>query len=107
MTTCLNCGREIKGAVGRNCPYCGTQLKIGNITSKPIYSKYKHNYDSYSNKIIMASIIISTYGLLMYYGNKNSNPIKSKCALEGLRIGLFFKLLVIGIIILVKILKKT
>lgn len=104
MAVCTNCGKSYD-KIGRNCPYCHAPVALTSVTDSKSVSGYKGDYDGKSNTLMVLGVIISTFGYIYYFINRENYPIKSSSALGGALIGTVIKLIIISIMIIATILK--
>lgn len=104
MPVCVNCGKTIN-LVGTNCPFCHHPIELGSITSnKEMWKKENYDYDNANLKLKLLSLIFFPFGILYYLLNKETNPLKSKSALEGSFMGIILILCVTSIAMIITIL---
>lgn len=104
MAVCTNCGASYD-KIGRNCPYCHAPVALASVTDSKSIDKYKGDYDGKNNRLMIFSVIISSFGYIYYLINRENYPLKANSALSGALVGTVIKLVIISIIIIANLLK--
>lgn len=104
MAVCTNCGASYE-KIGRNCPYCHAPVALASVTDSKSVESYKGDYDGKNNNLMIFSVIISTFGYIYYFINRDNYPLKASSALGGALVGTVIKLIVITIVIIASMVK--
>ncbi|MCX4364832.1 MAG: hypothetical protein OSJ70_03570 [Bacilli bacterium] len=104
MAVCTNCGASYE-KIGRNCPYCHTPVALTSVTDSKSVDKYTGDYDSAKTRLMVFSVIISSFGYIYYFINRENYPLKSNSALSGALVGTVIKLAIIIIVIIATMIK--
>lgn len=104
MAVCTNCGASYD-RIGRNCPYCHAPVALTSVTDSKSVDKYKGDYDGRSTKIMVFSVIISSFGYIYYFINREDYALKSNSALSGALVGTVIKLIIITVVIIANMMK--
>lgn len=104
MAVCTNCGASYD-KIGRNCPYCHAPVALTSVTDSKSVNSYKGDYDGQNTRLMVISVIISSFGYIYYFINRENYPLKSNSALSGALIGTVIKLIIITLVIIISMFK--
>ena len=104
MAVCTNCGASYD-KIGRNCPYCHAPVALTSVKDSKSVNSYKGDYDGQNTRLMVISVIISSFGYIYYFINRENYPLKSNSALSGALIGTVIKLIIITLVIIISMFK--